>query len=180
MTRGSRYDVEVRAVNEVGDGHWSALTGVLVPLNRSPVFAVDDNSAREVEENSPEGSLVGLPVAAADADGDPLTYVLGGQDADLFDIDGGTGQIRVGAGTVLDHETRTSYSVEVTATDPSGAGGSIAVTILVSDVDLGTAYDVNHDEKIDREEALAAVTDYFDGEIGKEEVLAVIQLYFWS
>ena len=180
LTRGSRYDVEVRAVNEVGDGPWSTLTGVLVPLNRSPVFAVDDNSAREVEENSPEGSLVGLPVAAADADGDPLTYVLGGQDADLFDIDGGTGQIRVGAGTVLDHETRTSYSVEVTATDPSGASDSIAVTILVSDVDLGTAYDVNHDEKIDREEALAAVADYFDGEIGKEEVLAVIQLYFWS
>ena len=98
--------MEVRAVNEVGEGPWSALTGVLVPLNRSPVFDVDDNSAREVEENSPEGSLVGLPVAAADADGDPLTYVLGGQDAGLFDIDGGTGQIRVGAGTVLDYETR--------------------------------------------------------------------------
>ena len=178
LTRGSRYDVEVRAVNEVGEGPWSALTGVLVPLNRDPVFAVDDNSAREVEENSPQGSDVGRPVAATDADDDPLTYVLSGEDAGSFDIDGGTGQIRVGAGTALDYETRISYSVEVTATDPSGASGAITVTITVKDVDLGTPYDADNDEVISRDEVLEAVADYFAGEIDREEALTVVSLYF--
>ena len=86
----------------------------------------------------------------------------------------------MGAGTVLDHETRTSYSVEVTATDPSGASDSITVTITVKDVDLGTAYDANNDEVISRPEVLAAIVDYLDGEIEKDEVLAVIRLYLWS
>ena len=86
----------------------------------------------------------------------------------------------MGAGTVLDYETRISYSVEVTATDTSGAGGSIAVTILVSDVDLGTAYDANNDEVISRPEVLAAIVDYLDGEIEKDEVVAIILLYLWS
>ena len=178
LTRGSRYDVEVRAVSEDGEGPWSAPTSTLVPLNRPPVFDVNDNSTREVEENSPEGASVGMPVSATDADGDPLTYVLGGDDAGLFDIDGNTGQVLVGKGTSLDYETTTSYSVEVTATDPSGASGAITVTITVSDVDLGTAYDVNHDEKIDRDEVLAAVADFFGGEASREEVLLVVQLFF--
>ena len=64
----------------------------------------------------------------------------------------------------LDYETKTSYNVEVTATDLSGENDTIPVAILVTDVDLGTAYDVNHDEKIDRDEVLAAVADYSDGE----------------
>ena len=178
LTRGSRYDVEVRAINEEGEGPWSGMSGVLVPLNRSPAFDVNDNSAREVEENSPEGASVGLPVAADDADGDALTYVLGGQDAGLFDIDGNTGQLRVGAGTVLDFETTTAYTVEVTATDPSGATDAIAVTITVTDVDLGTAYDANHDERIDRDELLTAVADFFGGQVSREEVLLVVQLFF--
>ena len=70
--------------------------------------------------------------------------------------------------------------MEVTATDTSGAGGSIAVTILVSDVDLGTAYDANNDEVISRPEVLAAIVDYLDGEIEKDEVVAIILLYLWS
>ena len=178
LTRGGRYDVEVRAVNEDGEGPWSAPTSALVPSNRPPVFDVNDNSTREVEENSPEGASVGMPVSATDADGDPLTYVLGGDDAGLFDIDGNTGQVLVGKGTSLDYETTTSYSVEVTATDPSGASDAITVTITVTDVDLGTAYDVNHDEKIDRDEVLAAVADFSNGEASREEALAVISLYF--
>ena len=178
LTRGSRYDVEMRAVNEEVEGPWSGMTGVLVPLNRSPVFDVNDNSAREVKENSPEGAEVGSPVAATDADDDTLTYTLGGQDAGLFDIDGNTGQIRVGPGTALDYETTASYSVEVTATDPSGASDTITVTIMVTDVDLETAYDTNNDEKIDRDELRAAVADFFGGELSREEVRLLVQIFF--
>ena len=52
---------------------------------------------------------------------------------------------------------------------------------MVSDVELtgiGLKYDVNDNEVIDREEAVAAVSDYFRELITKEETIEVIRLYF--
>ena len=60
---------------------------------------------------------------------------------------------------------------------------SITVTIMVTNVDLpgkGNDYDADNNERIDREEAIAAVIDYFDGILTKEETLQIIQLYFSS
>ena len=71
------------------------------------------------------GDPVGLPVLATDADNETQTYPLGGADEDSFDIDGGTGQITVGAATVLNYEdtdnTDHQYEVTVTVRDTSGA-----------------------------------------------------------
>ena len=145
--------------------------------NESPEFPEGPGTVRSVAENSPTGAHVGSPVAAADADDDELAYSLGGVDTALFTVEEGTGQIKVGAGTALDYETETSYTVTVTATDPQGASDSITVTVMVTDVDLGTLYDRDHNEVIDKSEAIAAVTDYFAGRITKEEVLGVIRLY---
>ena len=44
--------------------------------------------------------------------------------------------------------------------------------------DLGTRYDANDNGTIDRDEAIAAVADYFAGLISRDEVIAVIALYF--
>ena len=117
-------------------------------------------------------------MAAEDADGDTLSYSLGGQDAGFFRIHSSTGQIMVGPGTMLDYETRTTYMVEVTADDGSGNSVTAEVTITVTDVDLGTPYDRDNNEVIDREEAVAAVVDFFAGLITKEEALVIIVLYF--
>ena len=87
---------------------------------------------------------VGDPVQATEADaGQILTYSLSGTDAGPFSItqdapattgtDEG-GQIRVRAGTKLDHEAKSTYMVTVTATDPGGLSASIDVTINVTDV----------------------------------------------
>ena len=86
-------------------------------------------------ENTGAGEAVGAPVAATDAeDGDALTYALGGADAALFTIDPDTGQIRVGAGTALDHEAdKNVYEVTVTATNSSG----VSTTVAVTNVSLG-------------------------------------------
>ena len=54
-------------------------------------------------------------MAANDANGDALTYGLGGTDAASFDIDTGSGQLMTLA--ALDYETKASYSVTVTASD---------------------------------------------------------------
>ena len=72
-----------------------------------------------------------------------LTYRLSGADAGSFTIKSDTitggstvrgGQITVKAGTKLDYETKSTYMVTVTATDPGGVSASIDVTIKVTDV----------------------------------------------
>ena len=128
--------------------------------NRAPVFADQDTetdgvqnteTTRKVEENtkalatddtladSEEDSAddnVGGVVTANDPDPneDPLTYTLEGTDASKFRVRD-TGQIEVGAGTELDYETKTTYMVTVMAEDSFGASASIALTIMVTNVD---------------------------------------------
>ena len=62
-----------------------------------------------------------------------LTYSLGGPDADSFSIDRVTAQLSTKA--VLDYETKDTYTVMVTATDPSGESATVMVTIKVTNVD---------------------------------------------
>ena len=62
-----------------------------------------------------------------------LTYTLGGPDADSFTINRGTAQISTKV--ALDTETKDTYTVTVTATDPSGLQATITVTIKVTGVD---------------------------------------------
>ena len=100
--------------------------------NGAPQF-VSSSVERSVAENSEAGTAVGAPVTATDPDTDPLTYSLSGRDADSFEVDESTGQITVGAGASLDHETRASYAVTVTAADPPGLTASASVMITVAD-----------------------------------------------
>ena len=149
--------------------------------NSSPEFPAAETGKRSVTENTAPGKNVGAPVEATDADDGTLIYTLGGADEASFAIDSGTGQMTVGAGATLDYETKTSYTVVVTATDPSDASAVITVTIMVTDVDLGplgSRYDADNDEVIDGEEVLTAIVDYFDDVITRDDVLELISLYF--
>ena len=153
-----------------------------VPQNNPPQFPSVETGLRSVPENSPKDQAVGKPASAMDADDDPLTYTLHGADANMFDIYRSTGQITVGKDAVLDYEAKDSYTVVVTATDPSGASDDLTVTIQVTDMDTGSAignrYDSNKNEIIDKPEAIDAVIDYFNGLITKDEAIDVILLYF--
>ena len=86
------------------------------------------------------------------------------------------------AGTELDYESGSrTYTLWVTATDRTGVASTVTVVVRVEDVELtgvGREYDANSNEVIDREEAIATVTDYFGGLISKEETIEVIRLYF--
>ena len=110
--------------------------------NKRPTFP--DQSPLTIAENTPTTSDV--PVGSAveaeedptnedDSTDDTLSYTLGGRDPGVFTIDNGTGQISVKAGTVLDHETKPTYTVTVTATDPSAASATVTVTINVTNVE---------------------------------------------
>ena len=127
---------------------------------------------------SPGLNRIFLEVTSPDGEGDPLFYTLGGPDARSFEIDDATGQIQIGQGTMLDYESRRAYMVEVTAADGNGNSAAADVAIMVTDMDLGTPYDRDNNEVIDREEAVAAVVDYFGGLITKnDEAVSVIVLY---
>ena len=133
LNASTSYEVQVRATNPEGTGDWSASgTGSTgAAANAAPVFA-DNTATRSVDENTAAGQSVGAVVTATDADGDSLTYTLAGTDAASFDIVGTSGQIQTKA--ALDHETKSSYSVTVKASDGT-ASATIEVTINVDDVD---------------------------------------------
>ena len=100
--------------------------------NVAPEFA-SATTSRTVAENTAAGEDIGNPVAASDANGDTLTYTLGGTDAASFYIGSATGQLMTLA--ALDYETKATYEVMVTATDPDSASDMITVTITVTNVD---------------------------------------------
>ena len=121
-------------------------------VNAAPVFPdqdfltegdQSDRTTREVAENTKSGQNIGAPVSAHDDDGDLLIYTLGGADAAHFSISRNDGQLKTKG--ALNYEARNSYTVVVTATDPSGAADSITVTINVTDVDDPTVITILDD-----------------------------------
>ena len=125
--------------------------------NQAPKFNEGASTFRIVMENAaasetvPTADDVGGPINATDVNGDALAYTLGGADAALFKVDqiaDDTGttdvnenflpQIEVKSGTKLDYETKSRYTVTLTANDGSGTSSAtamITVTIYVTDVD---------------------------------------------
>ena len=126
----------LRATASYTDRHGSGKSAQVVSDNavgnRGPTFAAA-SATRSVAENTAAGMDIGDAVTADDDDGDTLTYTLGGADASAFRIVSGSGQLQTSA--VLDYEAKSSYTVTVTAADPSSATDNIAVTIGVTNVD---------------------------------------------
>ncbi len=112
---------------EIGDDD------VPIVSNRSPAFSEGSSTTRDVPENSSAGTALGTAVAASDAEGDTLTYALGGTDAASFDFSTATGQISTGSGVTYDHEAKATYTVTVTVDDGNGGAAGIDVTINVTD-----------------------------------------------
>ena len=157
-------------------------TNTVVGSNRPPTFA-DDEDTTEIDESMnreitrDEGKFetdttLGVPVAAVDPDTDSLTYGLSG-DAAPFKINRSGGQLSIRAGTTLDHETKDSYVVMVTATDPSGLSATVTVTIKVTNVEenpmLSGKDSVKHAENTPAATAVAefTATDDEDDKAGK-------------
>ena len=104
-------------------------------------------TTRSIAENTPSGSIIGEVVVASDtvnitaagnldtttatttAD-DLLTYTLEGPNASSFDINRVTGQLMTKA--ALDYEKKSSYSVKVKATDPSGGNSSASINVTIN------------------------------------------------
>ena len=131
-------EVPVRGRNSTGPAD-APETGF---VNAAPAFPdqdfitpgdQSDRTSRKVAENTKAEWNIGSPISAHDDDGDLLIYTLVGADATSFRISRNDGQLKTRA--PLNYEARNSYTVVVTATDPSGAKDSILVTIDVTDED---------------------------------------------
>ena len=107
--------------------------------NQAPVFA-SSTMTREVAENTAAGINFGEPVEATDPQDQEITYTLGGTDDGHFDIDSATGQLMTSG--ALDYESKSSYTVTVTAMDDDATtpmSDETTVTIMVTNVnELGT------------------------------------------
>ena len=132
---GSPYATFTFRVND--GAHESELAYTMtvnVTANTAPDFA-DVKLERNVAENSAADVNVGAVIpAATDADGDDLSYSMGGTDAASFNFDVDSRQITTRSGVTYDHEaTKNSYSVTIKADDSMGGTDTVAVTINVTD-----------------------------------------------
>ena len=142
------YDVRVQANGE-NLGPWSFVgTGSTNKEDNSPPQSTDaEPTTRRVRENTPAGENIESPVTATDQDTTTLTYRLEGPDADLFNFNTRTGQIRTKV--LLNHEdprcyvddapndpnntTSCNYYVTVVVVDGAGGSDATGVTIAVED-----------------------------------------------
>ena len=134
------YQVRVRAKDgnnpsDLGPWSLSSVGSTNKENNGLPTFAESDPITRTMLENAESGLVVGAPVSATDTDNVlPLTYRLHGPDADSFDLQASSGQIRTKRGMVYDSETNPTFSVTVTVSDGQGGSDARAVTITVVNV----------------------------------------------
>ena len=156
------YNVNVLAADGTSTTTYP-VTVTVTNVNEDPTFPDTEDDERSVNENTVAGQNIGDRVRATDPDqGDTLTYILGGQDADLFAIATSTGQIKTKAD--LDHESKDTYIVTVTATDSFNEKDSVTVTIAVTNVNEPPTLSVSSDalsypENNDRPVATFTVSD---------------------
>ena len=139
------------------------LTVILPQTNHPPVFPSPETSF-SVNENTPPGQDIGIPVTAFDDGGERLTYTLDGPDAAAFDLFVAN-QLRTKA--ELDYETKDSYRFVVSVRDSRNDAGeadtetddTIEVTITVVDLDEAGTVTLTGTPAQLREELTAALHD---------------------
>ena len=185
-------DDYLRATASYEDGHDASNSAVsqlamvvATRVNVAPTFP-NEAETRNIAENTAANTNIGDPVEATDGNGDTLEYSLSGTDAVSFSIGLNTGQLQTLA--PLNYETKNTYNVVVTATDPDGESDTTAVTINVTDVveeapaipAIVDDYDSDNSGKIEIDELFKAIDDYFDVdiELSIDDLFAVIDAYF--
>ena len=107
-------------------------------VSRTMTITGTANESRSVAENAAAGTAVGDPVTGTPYGEETLSYTLTGEasTSGAFEIDSASGQISVKQGASLDHETKSSYTGQVSYT-VDGVSSAIDLTITVTDLEAG-------------------------------------------
>ena len=127
--------------------------------NQAPQFA-SSTMTRSVAENTDAEMDFDVRVTATDDDDNTITYTLDGTDAGHFDIDAATGQLMTSG--ALDYESKSSYTVTVTATDddPTKPLSSMTtVTIMVTNEEETGSVDLSATSPVVGSQVAATLTD---------------------
>ena len=133
----SSYTLTITATDD-GLSPQSASTDVTVTIvdeNDAPTMS--DASASVAEDAADGASVSYTLVSNANDAGQTLSYAITGGDTDsAFVMNSGTGALSLANPSVLDYETTTSYSLEVTVTDDGSPAktGTATITVTVTDV----------------------------------------------
>ena len=130
------HTIEVTATSTDGSTSSQSFTIDVTDVNEFAVGSISDADATSntVSESAANGTAVGVTALATDADvTDTVTYSLTDDAGGRFAIDANTGEITVANGALLDYETATSHTVEVTATSTDGSTSSETFTINLTD-----------------------------------------------
>jgi len=103
---------------------------MVVYVNNLPPI-ITSSSSTSVSEGVPISTTI-YTAAASDPAGGTVTYSLSGTDAASFSINSATGELKFNS--VPNFESKSSYSVNVVATDPGSLFGTKAVTVSVINV----------------------------------------------
>ncbi|MBC6402001.1 MAG: cadherin domain-containing protein, partial [Ekhidna sp.] len=174
-TKGT-YSLTATAADDDATNSLSATATVTITVtdvNEAPRFT-DSSVTFSIAEDAAANADVGTPVTAADEDKpkQTLTYTLSGDNSSDFAIDG-NGQLTVVGD--LDHETKGTYSLTVTAADDDAVNSLSAmttVTITVDDVneapvfaDGTVAFTIDEDANVNANVgAVVAATDEDEGQ----------------
>ena len=127
--------------------------------NSAPVFTSGNSSS--VDENVDPGTVV---YDADASDDSAVTYALNGRDSAGFSIDPQTGQISINESP--DFETKSSYSLNVLATDAEGNVSTQAVSLAVNDLEEGKSLDLKVGLDNIQASDLSSQSDVIKGELG--------------
>ena len=129
---GRTLSVTVSYEDPQGPGKSAQASADAPVTNDPPIFDTAGPVSMSVAEDAATGTNVGEPMAATDPNDDPLAFALTGDGADDFAVDE-DGQITVAA--ALDHESRPSYTLTATVSDPAGGSSSTTVNITVENAE---------------------------------------------
>ena len=135
------HNITVRAISADGTFSTQTFSIAINDVNEFSVSGIVDSNAaaNALNENSANGTVVGITAAASDADAttNVILYSLDDNAGGRFQIDANTGIITVADGTLLDFESSTSHTIIVRAT--SADSSSSTQTFVISLLDTNDA-----------------------------------------
>ena len=138
-----KFQAHVNATNDEGTSPWSEELTISTSTNRPPVIRpptnqdpnfVNNSYLFEIPEDAAPSTTVGT-ISAQDPENSTITYSIPSTgDADSFAIDSQSGLITTADNAAFDYETKTSYTFQVSASDPHGGSDSMAVTVAITNI----------------------------------------------